>query len=189
MLALLPLLDAAALFRFPTPNVGADELPLDTATIQATEWLFFGLSIASLRGQVEGQRGAFIDFPTLVPCGRIQLRAPSMNDRRIPCTVAAGYIWCPVWLVRLERPVRMAGRYNQRLQDLTDLYAGDANCPAPLGRTTLLTPWWEQPATREFAAVVKDSTGISRRVSHLARYRSPVVFESLIKPRYRSPPG
>src|SRR5574341_638471 len=78
--ALLPLIDENDLFRFPTSNVGAGEMTLDTAAVQAAEWLFFGLNIVNLRGQVEGQRGAFIDFPTLVQCGRLQL-ARSVYER------------------------------------------------------------------------------------------------------------
>ena len=68
--ALLPLIDANALFRFPTPNVGAGAMTLDSALVQAAEYLFYGLNIFVLRGTVEGQRGAFIDFPTLTPCRR-----------------------------------------------------------------------------------------------------------------------
>jgi hypothetical protein len=68
--ALLPLIDANSLFHFPTPKVGAGDMTLDTALVQASEYLFFGLNRSVLRGTVEGQRGAFIDFPTLVPCRR-----------------------------------------------------------------------------------------------------------------------
>jgi hypothetical protein len=78
--ALLPLVDAAGLLRFPLPNVGSDEMSLDTALVQAGEYLFYGLNVFFIRASVEGQRGAFIDLPTLVACNRPQL-ARSVYER------------------------------------------------------------------------------------------------------------
>ncbi len=279
--ALLPLIDANALFRFPTPNVGTGEMTLDTASVQAAEWLFYGLNISLLRGAVEGQRGAFIDFPTLVPCSRPQLarsvyerppdslpnelrlqlgsfwRIPFCGSRRTPELVVsvatlgnnaryrnsrsvgdtvrqdlafraagipwewetehmvtaeeavnvvyattgaraaqlpelvtarlvngrpAGTVWCPVWRVALERPVHVAALYSLRQLDLSDVYVGDTACPSLLGKTSMLTPWTEQPASREFALVLADTTSSDgfRRVVHVAAYRVPVDFESVI---------
>lgn len=71
--ALLGAVDANGRLRFPVPNVGADEMPLDTALVQAREFQFYGLNLFLVRGTAEGQRGAFIDFPTLVQCNRPQL--------------------------------------------------------------------------------------------------------------------
>ena len=77
---LLPLINAAEAFRVSDANVASDELSLDTALVQAAEWLFYGLNNFTIRGTVEGQRGAFIDLPTLVACNRPQL-ARSVYER------------------------------------------------------------------------------------------------------------
>ncbi len=279
--ALLPLIDANSLFRFPAPNVGAGEMTLDTALVQAAEYLFFGLNRSVLRGTVEGQRGAFIDFPTLGFCRRPLLvrsvyekppdslpnqlrmllgdswRIPFCGSRRTPELVVsvatlgnnARYKnnasvgdtvaqerafrpfgipwewevehmvtpeeavnevyaatgaraaqlpelvtatqmngrppsrpdWCPVWRVVLERSIRAATAYSNRLLSLTELYVRDSQCPGVLGRTMLFTPWAEQPTSVEFAVMLNDSTSQDgfRRIVHVAKYRAPVVFESV----------
>jgi hypothetical protein len=279
--ALLPLIDANALFRFPTPNVGLDEMTLDTALVQARSYLFYGLNFAVLRGAVEGQRGAFIDFPTLITCSRPQLvrsvyerppdslpnqlrmqlgsywtipfcgsrRTPELvvsvatlgngarykNGQSVGDTVAQdrafrpfgipwewevehmvtpeqavnevysatgaraaqlpelvtavqingrqplGSNWCPVWRVSLERAVLAATAYSSRRLALTELYVRDSQCPGLLGRPMLLTPWTEQPTSREFTLILRDSTAVDgfRRIVHVAKYRAPVVFESV----------
>src|SRR5688572_32398573 len=47
--ALLPLVDAAGLLRFPAPNVSSGEMSLDTAVVQAAEYLFYGLNVFFIR--------------------------------------------------------------------------------------------------------------------------------------------
>ncbi|HJU74330.1 MAG TPA: hypothetical protein VJ717_11340 [Gemmatimonadaceae bacterium] len=284
--ALVPALHASidsatGLFRFPVPNVAADEMPLDTASAQAAEYLFYVLNISVIRGAVEGQRGAFIDLPTLVRCSRPHLMRsvyerppdslpaairfqlgsywtiPFCGNRRTPEVVVsivtlgnnaryknsqsvgdttgqtlafriagvpwewnvehvvtaeeavnetfavtgvraaqlpeavialqvngrqAGSVWCPLWRVALERPVRMAAVFSLRRLDLREVYVGDSSCPGVIGRVILATPLAEQPESREVAVVIRDAsdpTGF-RRVVHAARYKSPVNFESVI---------
>lgn len=80
--ALLPLVDAAGLLRFPMPNVGSGEMSLDTALAQAAEYLFYGLNVFFVRASVEGQRGAFIDVPTLVACNRPGAARGGLGQRR-----------------------------------------------------------------------------------------------------------
>jgi len=282
--ALLASIDDNGLLRFPTPNVARDEMPLDTAVSQAGEYLFFALNILTYRSIAEGERGAFIDLPTLVPCNRPQLARsvfeappdsvipairlqlggrwtiPFCGDRRTPEVIVsvatlsnnarfrnsrsvgdtlnhhvafrvngvrwewsaehmvtaeeavnetyavtgvrvarvpelvaasqingrpAGFVVCPVWRLALERPVRMGGFYSQRLLDLSEVYVADSDCPGVVGRTILLTPWREQPTSREFAVLVPDptSTNSFRRVVYVATYRAPVSFESVIMVR------
>jgi hypothetical protein len=97
----------------------------------------------------------------------------------------AGYVVCPVWRLTLERPVRMGGFYSQRLLDLSEVYVADSDCPGVIGRTILLTPWREQPTSREFAVVVRDPTSPDgfRRHVYVATYKAPVAFESVIMVR------
>lgn len=282
--ALLASIDENGLLRFPTPNVPREEMPLDTAIAQAGKYLFYALNISIFRGGVEGQRGALIDLPKLVPCNRPQLARsvyepppdtlvaairlqlgsfwmiPFCGDRRTPEVIVsvatlsnnarysnnrpvgdtlnqhlafrvsgirwewtaehmvtaeeavneayavtnvrvarvpelvtasqingrqAGFVMCPVWRLVLERPVRMGGFYSQRLLDLSEVYVADSDCPGVLGRTLLLTPWREQPTSREFAVMVSDPTAPNgvRRIVHVANYRAPVSFESVIMVR------
>ncbi len=279
---LLPLITAAGLFAFPVPNVAVDEMPLDTALVQAREYLFYALNIGVIRGTAEGQRGAFIDLGKLVACNRPQLlpsayerpadsvprpirlqvgaswSIPFCGTRQTPeviVTVATlgnkvryengrpvadsanghfafqvrGIRWewraehavtaeeavnevyavtgvraarlpelanaaqingrfvtasgpCPVWRVGLERPVRVAAAFSLRRLDVAEVFVADSDCPGVLGRTVVLTPWAEQPATREFRVSVRDSlstTGFRNEV-YLARLRAPVTFESAI---------
>jgi hypothetical protein len=107
---------------------------------------------------------------------------PELVTARLINGRPAGAVWCPVWRVALERPVRLAALYSLRQLDLRDVYVGDAACPGLLGRTSMLTPWIEQPQSREFVLVSADSTspGGFRRIVHVAQYRVPVDFESVI---------
>lgn len=273
--------ERTGLFRFPTPNVGPDEMPLDTASAQAAEYLFYALNIFVIRGGVEGQRGAFIDLPTLVKCSRptlarsvyerppdslpaairLQLgsywmipfcgtrrtpevvvsgvtlgnKARYLNNKSVGDTTAqsvafriAGIPWewkvehvvtaeegvneayavtglraaelpepvfanqvngrpsgtvrCPLWRIKLERPVRMAAVFSLRRLDLSEVYVGTADCGGVLGGAILLTPLAEQPVSREVVAFLRDNTQASggHRVVYEARYRAPVNFESVI---------
>ena len=98
---------------------------------------------------------------------------------------SAGYVVCPVWRLPLERPVRMGGFYSQRLLDLSEVYVADSDCPGVIGRTILLTPWREQPTSREFTVVVRDPASPDgfRRHVYVATYKAPVAFESVIMVR------
>lgn len=89
---------------------------------------------------------------------------------------------CPVWRVGLEQPVRFATVFSQRRLTVAEVFVTDSECPGVTGRTILLAPWAEQPATREIKATVRDSlspTGYRTEV-HLARLLTPVEFESVV---------
>ncbi len=79
--SLLVHVDSAGLFRFPVPSVAADEVPLDTALVQAHEFQFYALNVFLRRNAAENERGAFIDLGKLAACGRPQL-ARSVFERR-----------------------------------------------------------------------------------------------------------
>ena len=94
----------------------------------------------------------------------------------------SGSVRCPLWRVSLERPIRMAAVFSLRRLDLSEVYVGTTDCSGLLGGALVLTPMPEQPVSREFVVVLRDTTEVSgfRRVVYEARYRAPVNFESVI---------
>jgi hypothetical protein len=67
---LLSLVDSEGFFRYPVPNVGAGEMPLDTALAQAILFLDYAQN-TYMRLAAEVDRGAFIEMGKLKPCGQM----------------------------------------------------------------------------------------------------------------------
>lgn len=103
------------------------------------------------------------------------VRANQTGQERINGQYVGPNLYCAMWRVTLERPVRMAAFYSLRRLDLSEVYVADSDCPSVFGRIVVVTPSPEQPATREFRAWTGDRSQV-----YIARFRSPVEFESVV---------
>lgn len=86
--SLLVHVDSGGFIRFPAPTLATDEMPLDTALVQAHEFQFYRLNVFVWRNIAENERAAFIDLGKVRACGRGHLERSVFE--RPPTTISRG---------------------------------------------------------------------------------------------------
>lgn len=90
-------------------------------------------------------------------------------------------LWCPLWRITFNAPVRIVTSISLRRLSLSELYVSSSSCNGIQSVPVVMTPAAAQPASASMSASVSDPTAPNgvRRQTFLASYRRPVVFESV----------